>query len=506
MATYTVKKGDSYASIAGDVYGNQRWMQGLAQANGGRPLTPGMVINLPNFDTAQSPLVTEEFMQSAADMQSVYDAYNQNVAFPNSPYQSGLITPTIEEQAKITPEIYTGPVAGGGNAYDVAWRPQTPTWVPPMGLEDVRSQVDNSIRNVSPQEAVAGLGGAKAGGTAHQTDFADILAGPLSGPGALVAGLFSLAMRPMTLGAAHDRFRLENGRSPNLQERFDIWRNVAEQQGDALRSGTQANQDAIANNLRGVGIGALRTEKTIINLTLASQRDSVYSRLLAQGWSPNAARIYADAWAKQNADKILGPVNQEIERLDTVRRENTQAYVGALTNTYGKDLGGTLAVGTEAAARSGESVMGAAELLGLSLFGPGMATGIDQAKIFPREISDAVAGRLPFKPESKELQQVFMDAWGVTGFDSADALMEAMGYTWYSDKSGLGTGSWILDDVPGAGLYTGSGTPWLNVGTGSYVYPTLSGGGGKGGAPIQRSNMNGGAGQPYGLVQWRIGA
>ena len=56
--SYTVQPGDSWASIAGKVYGNQRWYEQLAAANAGvGMLTPGMTISTPNFDTDQDPLV-----------------------------------------------------------------------------------------------------------------------------------------------------------------------------------------------------------------------------------------------------------------------------------------------------------------------------------------------------------------------------------------------------------------------------------------------------------------
>ena len=65
MASYTVKAGDSYASIAGDQYGNQRWLQALSEANNNRALHPGMTISIPSFDTEQDPFVSSEFIQQA---------------------------------------------------------------------------------------------------------------------------------------------------------------------------------------------------------------------------------------------------------------------------------------------------------------------------------------------------------------------------------------------------------------------------------------------------------
>jgi hypothetical protein len=63
MASYTVKSGDSWARIAGDHYGNQRWLIELAQANGRSIqdiLHPGDVIDLPDFDLSQTPVITQE--------------------------------------------------------------------------------------------------------------------------------------------------------------------------------------------------------------------------------------------------------------------------------------------------------------------------------------------------------------------------------------------------------------------------------------------------------------
>ena len=60
MASYTVKAGDSWASIAGNVYGNQRWLVELAKLNGGlnRMLHPGDILDAPDFDLAQQPVIT----------------------------------------------------------------------------------------------------------------------------------------------------------------------------------------------------------------------------------------------------------------------------------------------------------------------------------------------------------------------------------------------------------------------------------------------------------------
>lgn len=62
MASYTVKPGDSWARIAGAVYGNQRWLLELAKVNGGvnRILHPGEVIDAPDFDLSQTPVITND--------------------------------------------------------------------------------------------------------------------------------------------------------------------------------------------------------------------------------------------------------------------------------------------------------------------------------------------------------------------------------------------------------------------------------------------------------------
>lgn len=62
MGSYTVKPGESWASIAGSIYGNQRWLIELAKVNGGinRVLHPGDVIDAPDFDLTQTPVITQD--------------------------------------------------------------------------------------------------------------------------------------------------------------------------------------------------------------------------------------------------------------------------------------------------------------------------------------------------------------------------------------------------------------------------------------------------------------
>lgn len=60
--TRVVKAGDSWASIAGEEYGNQRWLIELANRNGGvnRMLHPGDVVELPDFDLSTQPVITND--------------------------------------------------------------------------------------------------------------------------------------------------------------------------------------------------------------------------------------------------------------------------------------------------------------------------------------------------------------------------------------------------------------------------------------------------------------
>ena len=77
MANYTVKSGESWASIAGKMYGNQRWMQALSEANRNVSLHPGTQIKIPQFDTGVSPLVSNEFVARSNIQQQEYNQYNQ---------------------------------------------------------------------------------------------------------------------------------------------------------------------------------------------------------------------------------------------------------------------------------------------------------------------------------------------------------------------------------------------------------------------------------------------
>src|SRR3990167_1462869 len=57
--TYTVKPGESYFSIAGDIYGNQRFFEQLQLYNPNiRNLRAGMQIRLPRFRTDVEPTVS----------------------------------------------------------------------------------------------------------------------------------------------------------------------------------------------------------------------------------------------------------------------------------------------------------------------------------------------------------------------------------------------------------------------------------------------------------------
>ncbi len=62
MGSYVVQPGESWASIAGKIYGNQRWLIELAKVNGGinRILQPGQTIDAPDFDLSQTPVITAD--------------------------------------------------------------------------------------------------------------------------------------------------------------------------------------------------------------------------------------------------------------------------------------------------------------------------------------------------------------------------------------------------------------------------------------------------------------
>lgn len=72
---YTVKPGDSPASIAGAVYGDQRMFAELMAANGGAPLRPGMQIVLPK--QVSNPFVSNELAarMGMATSGQIADAY-----------------------------------------------------------------------------------------------------------------------------------------------------------------------------------------------------------------------------------------------------------------------------------------------------------------------------------------------------------------------------------------------------------------------------------------------
>lgn len=70
--TYTVKSGDSYAKIAGQIYGDQRWMSALAGANQDRMLHPGMEIRIPMFDTEKTPVITQARAETLATAPQFY--------------------------------------------------------------------------------------------------------------------------------------------------------------------------------------------------------------------------------------------------------------------------------------------------------------------------------------------------------------------------------------------------------------------------------------------------
>jgi hypothetical protein len=84
-STYVVKANDSFARIAGSAYGNQRWLEELANANGGlgRILHPGDVITLPDFDLTQNPFVSGGAMQGGGGGSSTPKPGTTSVPKPN---------------------------------------------------------------------------------------------------------------------------------------------------------------------------------------------------------------------------------------------------------------------------------------------------------------------------------------------------------------------------------------------------------------------------------------
>jgi hypothetical protein len=73
---YTVKNGDSWAKIAGDVYGDQRMFADLAAANGGANLRPGMQLVLPT--KVENPFVSNKVAArfGMATSGEIKDAHN----------------------------------------------------------------------------------------------------------------------------------------------------------------------------------------------------------------------------------------------------------------------------------------------------------------------------------------------------------------------------------------------------------------------------------------------
>ena len=74
----------------------------------------------------------------------------------------------------------------------------------------------------------------------------------------------------------------------------------------------------------------------------------------------------------------------------------------------------------------------------------------------PDVISTDVARELPFKPSSDQFKNLFQEAWGVEGFDTAEEWLTRLGYQEYEP------GKWeILDPIAvtgyGDGVYQGGG-------------------------------------------------
>lgn len=145
MGSYTVKPGESWASIAGSIYGNQRWLVELAQKNGGinRVLHPGDVIDAPDFDTNTQPVITNEQWAAVPTGFS-----NGQAQYGNSGAASGPAVPSFKPPA--VPAF--GTTKGNGN------KPYGPT--PPKTWGDYWQTTGGG-------QTMTGAGPALPGGTGY---------------------------------------------------------------------------------------------------------------------------------------------------------------------------------------------------------------------------------------------------------------------------------------------------------------------------------------------------
>lgn len=124
MGKYTVKKGDSWASIAGKLYGgDQRFYNVLMAANSGiNMLQPGMVIDAPNLDSYRRNLREEGKLHyvgpddvARANLYTYRSGGTNQIAFQEgtapSPWYEYLLT-----QAGLTPSSYLATAPGGAGS------------------------------------------------------------------------------------------------------------------------------------------------------------------------------------------------------------------------------------------------------------------------------------------------------------------------------------------------------------------------------------------------------
>lgn len=112
MSTYTVLAGDSPASVAGKVYGDQRRYVDLISANGG-VWHPGDVIDIPDITGTPSPVITQaQFNAAPTGYQNGQPTYRGQT--------SGPATPTFSKPAT--------PAFGGSGAHGAADQGQSSRW------------------------------------------------------------------------------------------------------------------------------------------------------------------------------------------------------------------------------------------------------------------------------------------------------------------------------------------------------------------------------------------
>lgn len=93
--SYTVVGGDNYFTLAEKLYGSQRFAGLLMEANGGRALRPGMVLQVPKTDeTAQTVNFSPWAWQQAQDL-TASTAYGQ-------PQQQAQTQPATQTQVNLT--------------------------------------------------------------------------------------------------------------------------------------------------------------------------------------------------------------------------------------------------------------------------------------------------------------------------------------------------------------------------------------------------------------------